>query len=66
MSIASPNTNHKIVYRSNIPWANQNPVIITINAPMIFKMVPLHKVIVPVDIDSFLAPLAGALGVFRW
>ena len=31
----------------------------------IFKMVPLRKVVVPVGIDLFLEPLAGALGVFR-
>ena len=32
---------------------------------IIFKMVPLHKVVVPVGMGSILAPLAGALGVFR-
>ena len=65
MSIPTPNTNHKMVYRSNMPWVNQNPVISTINAPMILKMVPPHKVVVLVDINSFLGPLEGALGAFR-
>ena len=51
MSRHTPNKNHRMVVTLINPSVIQYPVINTINAPITFKMVPPHKLVMPVGID---------------
>ena len=51
MSRHTPNKNHRMVVTLINPSVIQYPVTNTINPPMIFKMVPPHKLVMPVGID---------------
>jgi len=60
----TPTTNQPNVPNENSS-CNTEKHINAIKNPIAIKMVPPHKVVVLVDINSFLGPLEGALGVFR-
>jgi hypothetical protein len=61
----APTINHPNVPHENSSCSDEKQINANKN-PMTIKMAPPLVLALPVGIDSFLEPLAGALGAFRW